>query len=321
MDQEYEWLRATSRTFALSIEQLPQPVRDGMTLAYLMLRVSDTLEDTDEWGAREKAEALLLWDRVLAGDASAARLGQETAILRADDADTQLTRRADVLMESLHTLPPPVQEIIVRNVRETTRGMAQWQIAGPLVGTEREMDDYMHYVAGIVGYLITELFAYQSARVRARLGELLPLAREYGLALQTVNIIRGLRKDYERGWVFVPRSFYEPLGLTHHQLFDPAYHDAALAVVDRLVVKAERHLQSGLAYIQTFPRRNHRIRLACMWPLLFAARTLAISRDNLHVLRDEAKIGRPAIRRIMRDSALFGWSNQWLRWYYARLMA
>lgn len=321
MHQEYEWLRATSRTFALSIEQLPQPVRDGMTMAYLMLRVSDTLEDTHEWDAHEKAEALMLWDQVLAGDEPVERLRRETAILRADDADTQLTQRADALLTQLHTLPSPVQEIIVRNVRETTRGMAHWQIAGPLVSTEGEMDDYMHYVAGIVGYLITELFAYQSARVRARLGELLPLAREYGLALQTVNIIRGLRKDYERGWVFVPRSFYEPLGLTHHQLFDPAYHEEALGVVDKLVGKAERHLQSGLAYIQTFPRRNHRIRLACMWPLLFAAKTLAVSRDNLHVLRDEAKIGRPTIQRIMRDSAMFGWSNHWLRWYYDQLMA
>src|SRR5215210_5869283 len=40
---EYEMLRAVSRTFALSIEQLPRVLRDSITIAYLLLRVSDCL--------------------------------------------------------------------------------------------------------------------------------------------------------------------------------------------------------------------------------------------------------------------------------------
>ena len=44
MDQ-YRMLRQVSRTFALSIELLPRVLRDALTVAYLMLRVSDYLED------------------------------------------------------------------------------------------------------------------------------------------------------------------------------------------------------------------------------------------------------------------------------------
>ena len=33
------------------------------------------------------------------------------------------------------------------------------------------------------------------------------IGREFGLALQTVNVIRGLHADWRRGWVYVPRSF------------------------------------------------------------------------------------------------------------------
>ncbi len=145
----------------------------------------------------------------------------------------------------------------------------------------------------------------------------MPLSREYGLALQTVNVIRGMRKDFNRGWVFVPRTFYERAGLSSpEELFDPANLDKAMSVVDMLVRKAERHLGHGIGFIAAFPRREHRIRLACMWPLFFAAKTLAVSRNNKNVLLAEAKIGREQVKEIMRDTTVFGWSNHWLQWYY-----
>ena len=36
-------LRATSRTFALGIERLPQPLRDEVRVAYLVLRILEHL--------------------------------------------------------------------------------------------------------------------------------------------------------------------------------------------------------------------------------------------------------------------------------------
>jgi farnesyl-diphosphate farnesyltransferase len=128
-----------------------------------------------------------------------------------------------------------------------------------------------------------------------------------------------MRKDYERGWVFVPRTFYTQVGLTHSDLFEPEHLPTAMCVVDMLARKAERHLASGMTYITAFPRHQHRIRLACMWPLLFAVKTLAVSRNNHNVLLTEAKIGRSQVRQIMRDTFLLGWSNAWLKRYYHTL--
>jgi farnesyl-diphosphate farnesyltransferase len=312
-------LRSVSRTFALSIEQLPAVLRDSITVSYLLLRVSDCLEDHAELDAAHKAELLRLWDRVLAGEVGVDALEAGTAALDGADPEAYVAKNARVVLDKLHELPAEIQGAIVGRVRATTVGMARWQEHGPFVPDEPALDDYMHEVAGRVGYLLTDLFAWYSPRIRARRDELMPLAREYGLALQTVNVIRGMRKDYERGWVFVPVSFYEPLGLTRDELFDPANLDRALTVVEQLADKATGHLQHGLAYIQAFPRRQHHVRLACMWPLLFAVRTLAISRNNADVLRDEAKIGRDQVRRIMRDTTLFGWSNRWVARYYRRL--
>ena len=197
--------------------------------------------------------------------------------------------------------------------------MARWQEHGPEVHDEAELDDYMHQVAGRVGYLLTNLFAWYSPALAKRKYRLLPLSRHFGLALQTVNIIRGLRKDYDRGWVYVPRTFYEPLGLTRDSLLAQENAATFSQVIDQLANKAESHLQYGLRYITSLPRRQHGIRLACMWPLLFAVKTLTISRNNIKVILAEDKITRAEVITIVRKTTLLGWSNHWLVNYYQRL--
>ncbi len=311
-------LRAVSRTFALSIERLPSSLRDFVTTAYLLFRVSDCLEDNENLVAPHKAQLLRLWTRILDDALPVSSLTKE--ILHLDDSDPEVlvAKNAGQLLEELHRFPQPVQDIITSHVHETSLGMARWQENGPDVRDEAEMDDYMHQVAGRVGYLITDLFAWYSPVIREKKEELLPLSRHFGLALQTVNIIRGLRKDYERGWVYVPRSFYEPLGLTRESLLATENAAKILRLVDRLADKAENHLQYGLNYITNLPKWLHGIRLACIWPLLFAVRTLAVSRNNINVILSEAKITRAEVTRIMRDTTLFGWSNNWLEKYYDR---
>ncbi len=319
MRHEYEMLRAVSRTFALSIEQLPRVLRDSITVAYLLLRVSDCLEDHETLEAGRKAELLRLWARVLGGNEPVDRLTSSITDLDGNNPEVYVAQHAAALLDQLGTLPEGIQESIIKYVCQTSLGMARWQEHGPLVTTEEELDDYMHHVAGIVGYLLTEIFAWYSPVIRSRKAELMPLSREYGLALQTVNVLRGMRKDYERGWVFVPRSYYQHLDLTPAQLFDPQHIETAMQVVDMLARKAERHLRRGTTFITAFPRRQHRIRLACMWPLYFAVKTLAVSRGNPDVLLAEAKIGRDQVKRIMRNTWCFGWSNHWLEWYYHHL--
>ncbi len=318
----FNLLRATSRTFALSIERLPGQVRDALCLAYLLLRVSDFLEDNDYMPAERKVRLLRLWDRVLAGEETPERLVAELADREpGDDADALAARAAPAIVTALCRLPPALQSHVLVHVRHSTQGMARWVERGPDIPQEDDMDDYMHEVAGRVGYLVTDVFAWYSGFVRARLGQLMPLAREFGLALQTVNVIRGLRKDYERGWIYVPESFCAAVRLSRADLFNPQYRRQALQVVDMLADKAERHLRAALIYVKNLPRWLYAIRLACLWPLLFAVRTLAISRHNVNVLVGEVKMTREEVRAIVRDTTLFGWSNTWLDNYYKRLQS
>ncbi len=325
----YTLLRATSRTFALSIERLPPPVRDAICLGYLLMRISDFLEDNDLMPDARKIELLTLWERIVAGHEAPERLvaelqheaqvGRTPARDHGDFADYEASLAAPEVIAALRRLPGPLQTHVAAHVRQTALGMARWVSRGPKVYDEVDLDDYMFEVAGRVGYLVTDVFAWYSRFVRDRLPRLMPLAREFGLALQTVNVIRGLRKDYERGWIYVPESFCAAVNLRRTDLFDPTYEREALLVLDMLADKAERHLQSALTYVQTLPRWLHGLRLACMWPLLFAVRTLAISRSNVGVLMGEVKMTREEVKAIVRDTTLFGWSNRWLSRYVRHL--
>jgi farnesyl-diphosphate farnesyltransferase len=318
--EHWELLTAASRTFALSIERLPKAVGEPLGLAYLLLRVSDYLEDNEFMPSERKVALLHLWDAVLADEAPAVRLVEGLRDCAADpNPDARVALNAASLMEALHALPLPVQNHILLHVRNSTQGMARWVARGPVVCNEADMDDYMHEVAGRVGYLSTELFAWYSVFIRSRINVLMPLARETGLALQTVNIIRGLRKDYERGWIYVPESFCTAVNLRRTDLFNPDYQLQALQVVDLLADKGERHLRAALAYVEALPRWLHTVRLACIWPMLFAVRTLALSRQNVNVLVGEVKMTRDEVKTIVRDTTLFGWSNTWLENYFRYL--
>jgi farnesyl-diphosphate farnesyltransferase len=321
-----ELLREASRTFALSIERLPGLVGEAMCLAYLLLRVSDFLEDNDTMSPARKVELLNLWDKVLGGEVPAEAFVEQLPnhprpASGDDDPDARVAHNAVEILEKVQALPLAVQNQMLIHVRDSTRGMARWVARGPDIPQELDMDDYMHEVAGRVGYLVTDVFAWYSKFIRARLSQLMPLAREFGLALQTVNIIRGLRKDYERGWIYVPESFCAAVNLKRSDLFKPEYQIQALQVVDMVADKAERHLQAALTYVKALPPWLHTLRLACLWPLLFAARTLAISRHNVNVLVGEVKMTRAEVKAIVRDTTLFGWSNRWLDNYFRHLQS
>jgi farnesyl-diphosphate farnesyltransferase len=312
-------LRITSRTFALGIERLPRILCDAATIAYLLLRVSDYLEDNEEMEAGEKVALLNLWVNILREEENVKLLTSKLTDANTDNPDAIVAQHSRELLLHLHSLPYEVQEIIVRHVINCTQGMARWTKQGPIVRDEKDLDDYMFEVAGRVGYLVTQLFAWYSIDIRRMEKEIMPLAREFGLALQTVNVIRGIREDYNRGWIYIPQKFLQDMGLTKEQFFDPQHREQALKVLDMMTDKAERHLRHALQYVKSLPWWQHGIRLGCIFPLMFAIRTLAVSRHNAQVFESEAKMTRREVKKIVLDSTLWGWSNIWLDRYYQEL--
>lgn len=314
-----ELLHAASRTFAVGIDLLPEPLRGEVETAYLLLRVSDYLEDNETMTPDHKAALLERWARVLEGKEPLQDLEREMGPVDDPGPDALVARNAAAVEAAFRGLRPEPRRVVGRHVVDSTRGMARWLLRGPDLADESDLDDYMHEVAGRVGWLLTDLFALEMPAVERHRAEMMALGQEFGLALQTVNIIRGLHADWRRGWVYVPRSFVDedgPAGDLFQGAPDP---DRERRVLERLVGKADRHLNAARRYILFLPRRHHGVRLFCLLPYLFAVRTLAVSRGNPDVFRNEVKIDRTEVRRIVRDARLMGWSNGWIRRYASRL--
>ena len=308
-----------SRTFALSIKNLPKTLREPVGLAYLLFRVSDSIEDNAELDAERKAALLEIWEQVLHGRIPANVFTERIADLNSSEPELFVAKQAGDLIAYLDRMDPVLQGYIVLRCGESALGMARWQHLGPYVETVEDLDDYMHQVAGIVGYLMTEIYTWYYPILKGYKDRMLSVSREVGLGLQTVNVIRGLRSDQRRGWMFVPYEYLQRVGIDRRQFFEPFYEQQALEVVEMLADKAQGHLSFGLPYIAAFPRRYHRVRLSNIWPLCFAIKTLARSRCNPQVVRSEVKITRQDVKRIMYQTALFGWSNHWLQTYCRRL--
>ena len=314
-----ELLLRSSRTFGVGIDLLPEPLRREITVAYLLLRVSDYIEDSEVLGDGEKVAMLEDWRGALADHHERAPLIARLAEAREDTPDALVARDAETVLAGLDRMGPRAREIVVRRVRESTAGMARWTRRGSVFHGEADLDDYMHEVAGRVGLLLTELFALRLSGVATSVDRMMKLGREFGLALQTVNVIRGLHEDPRRGWVYVPRSFVPEELQSPRAIFDPSNLEAGMGVVATLASKADGHLAAARRYVRLIPRRHHRVRLFCLLPLFFAIRTLAVSRSNPDVLRTEVKMTRDEVRAITRHARVMGFSNRWIGWYCGRL--
>ena len=141
----WQLLKATSRTFYLSIRSLPRGMDESLGLAYLMLRVSDYLEDSGSLPPEEKIRLLHLWRKVIRGEVPAEEL--ERQIRENPDpaeVDYQAAAAAGGILDLVHDLPTGVGRSIAQHVEAATLGMARWVGRGPDIETEDDLDDYMH---------------------------------------------------------------------------------------------------------------------------------------------------------------------------------
>ena len=140
----YELLVRASRTFAVGIELLPQPLRAEITVAYLLLRVSDYLEDSRELAPDEKIRLLEAWRQVLGGD-----IAPEALVLRLQEdggADARRVRRPPQRHGLGRIGPAPARR--TRDPRPPGArihrgGWARWTKRGSVFETESDLDDYM----------------------------------------------------------------------------------------------------------------------------------------------------------------------------------
>jgi farnesyl-diphosphate farnesyltransferase len=307
-------LRSVSRSFYLSLRILPRPLRDPLSLAYLLARATDTIADTPEPPADRRVEALDNLARAIQEAApreTAMQLSDSFAALQRDEAERTLIQHLPALLEWLDELEAGDRAEVRSVLEKITRGqMLDLERFGggasssmAALSTAAELDEYTYLVAGCVGEFWTRIcFAHVAKFSDRPETEMRELGVQYGQGLQLINILRDAGSDLRHGRCYFPVDELRSLGIAPEEVL---HAPARLApILEKWREKAGRGLEAGIDYAGAI--RNRRIRFATALPALIGARTLALLRDvdGAEVFDVGVKVPRSEVRKIMLASAL-----------------
>ena len=298
-------LQGVSRTFALTIPRLPDALRDVVGNAYLLCRITDTIEDEPSLPPEQKQIFSERFINVVAGREDVEPFARELgALLSASTTEDEhdLIANTDRVIRITHGFRPNQRKILERCVEIMARGMSEFQRNATSDGLENlsHLDRYCYYVAGVVGEMLTELFCDYSAEINERREELLALSVSFGQGLQMTNILKDIWEDRRRGACWLPRDVFQAVGYDLSNMSSGETNPAFAKGLSELVAIARCHLENALRFIILIPRHETGIRLHCLWALGMAVLTLRrIHAAPAFHSGQEVKISRRSVRAVV----------------------
>jgi farnesyl-diphosphate farnesyltransferase len=306
-----------SRTFALTIPQLPSGLSVPVTSAYLLCRIADTIEDEPALTPPETLAFLQRFSNIVAGEGDPKALARELEQRLTDRTlatERDLVANMDRVTRVTASLGSGQRAAIQRCVELMCYGMPRFQFNASLRGLERstDLDDYCYYVAGVVGEMLTELFCEYSPDIAQHRAALSSLAASFAQGLQMTNILKDVWEDRSRGACWLPQELFNRHGVDLGQLSAHS-HDARFdAGMSELVAIAHAHLRNALDYTLLIPGSEKGIRRFCLWAIGLAILTLRkIAHNPGFTSGAQVKVKRSAVSTTVVMTNLFV-SNDWM---------
>ncbi len=310
-DEQYQEqiLQDVSRTFALTIPQLPGGLRRVISNGYLLCRIADTIEDDNALSPGQARKFSDMFTAVVAGQFPAEKFAGELFPLLSDHtipAEHDLIKNTPAVIRITHSFTPNQRQALERCVRIMAKGMADYQEAESLEGLKDlpAMDEYCYYVAGVVGEMLTEVFCDYSAEINRNRATLMKLAVSFGQALQMTNILKDIWEDRKRGACWLPRDIFLTHGVDLKNL-QPGQAGFELGL-GTLIGVAKQHLRDALTYTLMLPAHETGIRRFCLWALGMAVLTLnKLNQNRGFSTGIEVKISRRSVKATVLATSVF----------------
>ena len=324
-DEDYQSaiLVHVSRTFALTIPQLPAGLRETVTSAYLLCRIADTIEDEPTLPADDKRRFLRQFSDVVGGLAEAAPLAAELAPRLSDRTlahERDLVRNLARVTSTVRGMDRREQAAMQGCIEVMCDGMHYFQRNASLRGLNRlaDLDSYCYHVAGVVGEMLTDLFCAQVPEVQQHAVALRRLAPSFGQGLQMTNILKDMWEDRSRGACWLPREIFERHGLALEQLSARQHERGFRDSLRELVGIAHGHLRNALSFTLLIPPTQGGIRRFCLWSIGLALLTLQGINDNPGFTAGaQVKVSRRAVMMVRTLCDLSARSDWMLRGLFA----
>lgn len=315
-------LQGVSRTFALTIPQLPESLRQVVGNAYLLCRITDTIEDDSALTFTQTKELSQMFVNVVQGTVPAEMFSQKLYPLLSDNtipAEHDLIKNTPAVLRITHSFNAIQRNALERCIQIMGKGMSDYQESASLEGLPDldALNEYCYYVAGVVGEMLTELFCDYSPEINHHKSELMKLSISFGQGLQMTNILKDIWDDRKRGACWLPREIFQKHGFDLRNLqpdTSPNIHfQAGLA---ELLGIAKNHLRNALTYTKLIPSHETGIRRFCLWAIGMAVLTL--NKINAHRAFSESsqvKISRRSVHStivVTNATAQYNWLLQLL---------
>jgi farnesyl-diphosphate farnesyltransferase len=318
-DEHYQnqILPHVSRTFALTIPQLPPALRAPVTNAYLLCRIADTIEDEPALSAVETLAYLNRFSSAVRGSGEPRPLAEDLVSrlsLRTLATERDLVANMDRVLQVTASLGEAQQAAIRRCVELMCYGMPRFQINASLRGLARssDLDEYCYYVAGVVGEMLTDLFCDYSLDIAVRRTQLNGLAVSFAQGLQMTNILKDVWEDRSRGACWLPQEVFTRHGVDLGQLMIQSQPAGFSAGISELVGVAHAHLRNALDYTLLIPAKERGIRRFCLWAIGLAVLTLRkIAHNPGYTAGAQVKIPRTAVSTAVMLTNL-AVANDWM---------
>ena len=292
-------LLGVSRSFALTIPMLPEPLEDYIANAYLLCRIADTIEDDPQTVAEHKIPWLKSFAKFALGN-----FGDELSLLALHHQALELTHGAIAeerlliedmvaVIERTASYPPKIKQILGKGVSILAFGMAK-SLDGFEIKDRNDVDHYCYFVAGVVGELLAALFSEHNHKIDRE--ALMALAVSFGEGLQLTNILKDRAVDAKREVSFLPKG-------------------DAVSIEQEYLSLCQGHLDDALDFICKIPSEENGIRRFCYINILMATATLKKISKNSQQGALSLKISRRQVKILLGLGSLcikYNWSTRLL---------
>ena len=275
-------LESVSRTFALTIPLLPANLEKVVGNTYLLCRIVDTIEDAVCIDPKTKQVLSTLFVKTVLDSSYSEEFVKESliALLHHPNHDEKdLIKNIPRILRVLQSCDEKQRHAVAQCVQIMSEGMSYFHVRQNQVGLEdlKEFEKYCYVVAGVVGEMLTTVFALHSAAFAKAISGRESLAIAFGQALQMTNILKDSPEDRLRGVSWKPKGIDQT----------------------ELLVIAHQKLEDSLRYIYCIPKSEPGIRQFCFLAFGLAVLTLKqIARRHQFQESAEVKLTRAQVSRF-----------------------
>jgi len=215
-DQAKEIARKSRSSFYFAFNLLPQQKRDAMNTVYAFCRETDDLVDEGNEPEDIKYEKLRKW-----------RIELEKAL--AGHSDYSLLNKLGRTISQFNIPLDPFFDLL--------KGM-EMDLQYKRYLSFDDLAKYCYRVASTVGLMCIEIFGYKHTSAK-------DFAVNLGIALQLTNILRDIKKDSERGRIYLPQEDLQRFNYSEQDLFNQVYNANFIDLMEYETKRAEEYFNKA----------------------------------------------------------------------------